>query len=96
MTLAVLTAANTGSELTDVYTGVTTLSTKPLPTASNTYLEIMSRDVGFVITRVTTANRTAMAQQSGLFVFDTDLNQFFVSDGTTWRALGTASSKFCN
>lgn len=96
MTIAVLVAADKDPELTDVYTGITTLSTQALPTTSNTYLELSSRANGFVITRVTTANRTAMVQQPGLFVFDTDLNQFFVSNGTNWRTLGSATSKFCN
>lgn len=95
MTLAVLAEADKGPELTDTKVGVTTLNTKPLPTASNTYLELMSRDNGMVITRVSTINRTAMTQQPGLFVYDTDLNQFFVSNGTTWRAL-RESVKFCN
>lgn len=47
-------------------------------------LEIESADRGFLMPRLTTASRTAMANVQGMMVYDSDLNQFFYNDGMQW------------
>ena len=55
-------------------------------------LEIESPDKGFLMPRLTTANRTAMANVQGMMVYDSDLNQFFYNDGGQWVLFLTGAS----
>lgn len=51
-------------------------------------LELTSTTKGLLLPRMTTAQRTAMANVGGMMVYDTDLLQFFGNNGTTWNLLG--------
>lgn len=44
----------------------------------------MSNSTAIMVSRVTTADRTALTDDIGLLVFDTDLDQLFWNDGTGW------------
>lgn len=71
------------------------ISTSPngwIPTAPNTYVELHARNLGMVVTRLTTTARNNLTQQSGMLVYDTTLGRFFVSDGTNWREFNTFDS----
>ena len=61
----------------------------------NASLELADTDKGFLVNRVTTAQRTAMetaaasgnplaAAEAGMIVYDTDLSAIFVWNGTAW------------
>jgi hypothetical protein len=53
-------------------------------------LEVVSTDKGFLIPRMTTAQRTAISSPAtALMVYDTDTNSFWYYNGTTWQASGT-------
>lgn len=73
--------------------GINTSSDNWIPKAPNTYLEIHSKNLGMVITRLTTLVRNAINQQKGMLVYDTDLGKFYVSNGTVWREINMADDK---
>ncbi|MFZ5971382.1 MAG: hypothetical protein ACOYXA_07295, partial [Bacteroidota bacterium] len=61
----------------------------PNPNAA-LHVESPTGNQGFIMPRLTTAQRAAMAgllavADEGLMLFDTDLNTIFIWDGTTWR-----------
>lgn len=97
-TLAVLPASAIPAPVTGKIVGISTVNDSWQPTTNNTYLELRSQKLGFVISRVTTANRLAMIQQPGLVVYDIEQSKFFVSNGSVWRELGIDNTKssFCN
>lgn len=97
-TLAVLPASAVPAPVTGKIVGISTVNDSWQPTTNNTYLELRSQKLGFVISRVTTANRLAMIQQPGLVVYDIEQSKFFVSNGSVWRELGIDNTKssFCN
>ncbi|MGG7468303.1 beta strand repeat-containing protein [Chryseobacterium arthrosphaerae] len=97
-TLAVLPASAVPAPVTGKTVGISTVNDSWQPTTNNTYLELRSQKLGFVISRVTTANRLAMIQQPGLVVYDLEQSKFFVSNGSVWRELGIDNTKssFCN
>lgn len=80
--------------------GISTGSGSWVPTAPNTYMELRSKNLGLVVTRVTTAARNAISMQKGMLVYDTDLGKFYSSDGVTWRELNRIDtmnqSSFCD
>ena len=52
-------------------------------------LEIQSTSKGLLLPRVSTVQRSAIANPAiGLLVFDTDKNCLFLFDGVAWRAIG--------
>jgi hypothetical protein len=56
-------------------------------------LEVNSSDKGFLVSRLTTIQRNAIASPAtGLLVFDTDFNALFMYNGQQWAQLGTVSS----
>jgi len=59
-------------------------------------LDITATDKGFLIPRMTTAQKTAIASPAmGLQVFDTDTKSVWVYDGTTWKeSVGGTGGKF--
>ena len=65
------------------------------PDASSA-LDITATDKGFLMPRMTTAQKTAIANPAeGLQVYDTDTKSLWVYDGTTWKeATGGAGGKF--
>jgi hypothetical protein len=65
--------------------GVGTLNPHP-----SSILELQSNNKGTLITRLTTAQRVAIANPAtGLLVYDTDTNDFWYFDGTQWvQAIG--------
>ncbi|AZA78100.1 hypothetical protein EG347_11540 [Chryseobacterium sp. G0186] len=98
-TLAVLPAGSISAPVTGKIVGISTVDDTWKPTSNNTYLDLHSQKTGFVISRVTTANRLAMIQQPGLMVYDIELAKFYVSNGSAWRELGVSAnvkSNFCN
>jgi hypothetical protein len=75
-----------------VSVGIGTLAANP-----NASLELADTDKGFLVNRLTTAERIALetaaanglaidATQKGLMVYDTDLNVLYTWDGTVWHA----------
>ena len=51
-------------------------------------LEIFSTTSGFLTPRMTTAQRNAIVSPAtGLMLYDTDLNQFMIYNGSTWTPL---------
>ncbi|MBL7741153.1 MAG: hypothetical protein JNK14_18160 [Chitinophagaceae bacterium] len=60
-------------------------TTAPNPKAA---LEINSTTRGLLIPSMTSVQRTAISSPpNGLMVYDTDINQFYHYDGTTWRKI---------
>lgn len=63
----------------------------------NASLDLSETDKGLMINRMTTLQRTTVLQpnlgiaEQGLFVFDTDLNQFMFWKGTEWVAVTSGS-----
>jgi hypothetical protein len=59
------------------------------PTPDNSaILELFSTQKGFLVPRMTTVQRTAIATPAaGLLLYDTDINCFFFYDGTVWNQL---------
>ena len=58
--------------------------------SSKAILQLNSTSKGFLLPRMTTAQRTAITSpDEGLFVFDTDLNQAFQYTGTAWEGIGS-------
>lgn len=59
------------------------------PTPDNSaILELFSTQKGFLVPRMTTVQRTAIATPAaGLLLYDTDVNCFFFYDGTVWNQL---------
>ncbi|MEM1328857.1 MAG: tail fiber domain-containing protein [Bacteroidota bacterium] len=52
-------------------------------------LDVSSSDKGFLIPRMTTAERTAIATPAtGLMVYDNEENSFWYYNGTAWTAIG--------
>jgi hypothetical protein len=63
----------------------------PNPDAS-AILELSSTDKGFLVPRLTTSERTAIASPAiGLLVYDTDNNSFWFFDGTAWTSFAGSS-----
>jgi len=62
-------------------------TTSPHPSA---LLDLSSSDKGLLVPRLSTAQRTAIsAPATGLLVYDTDQNQFYYHNGTSWvQAIG--------
>lgn len=54
------------------------------PIDATAILQLDSTTKGLRTPRMTTAQRTAMANVTAIHVYDTDLNQAFYSDGTNW------------
>lgn len=55
---------------------------------SSAMLDITSTNKGILIPRMTTAQRAAISSPAqGLMVFDTDLNEFWFYDGSTWASV---------
>jgi endosialidase-like protein len=52
---------------------------------TNAMLDVKSTTKGLLIPRMTTAQRTAIANTTGLLVFDTDTKSFWYNDGSTWN-----------
>ncbi len=62
------------------------------PDASS-MLDIKSTTAGFLMPRMTTANRTAIASPAaGLQVFDTTTNSIWFFDGTAWKDAATSTN----
>ena len=62
------------------------------PDASS-MLDVKSTKAGFLMPRMTTANRTAIASPAaGLQVFDTTTNSIWFFDGTAWKDSGTSTN----
>ena len=56
-------------------------------------LDVASTTKGMLIPRMATADRAAIASPAtGLIVYDTDLNQFYFWNGTTWTAVPTGAN----
>ena len=54
-------------------------------------LELKSTSRGFLMPRMTTAQRNSIPAAEGLMVFDTDLKTMFQFDGSTWKPIGGSS-----
>src|SRR5690242_15667557 len=52
---------------------------------TNAMLDVKSTTKGLLIPRMTTAQRTAIANTTGLLVFDTDTKSFWFNDGSAWN-----------
>lgn len=62
---------------------------------TNAILDIQSNSKGILIPRLTTTQRTSMVlntAQTGLLVYDNNLQQFWFWDGTQWVQIGAGSS----
>ncbi len=64
---------------------------------ANASLHMTSTTQGLLINRMTTAQRTTFegnlsASLNGMMVFDTELNELFIWDGTAWQAAISAST----
>jgi hypothetical protein len=56
-------------------------------------LEIKSTSKGFLGPRMNTSQRTGISSPAaGLMVYDTELNSYFVYNGSSWSSLGSGSS----
>lgn len=56
-------------------------------------LDVTSTTKGVLIPRMSTAQKTSIASPAtGLMVYDTDLNQFYFYNGSSWTAIGTATN----
>lgn len=55
-------------------------------------LDISSTDRGILIPRLTTVNRTAMANVQGMLVYDSDLNHFYYNNGSIWIRIQDSST----
>ncbi|MDN5203266.1 tail fiber domain-containing protein [Fulvivirgaceae bacterium BMA10] len=56
---------------------------------SSAVLDLSSTDKGLLVPRMTSAQRTGISSPAtGLLVYDTDDNQFYYYDGSTWSELG--------
>jgi hypothetical protein len=61
------------------------------PPSASAMLDVASTTSGFLVPRMTTAQRTAIgAPAAGLLVFDTSLNTFLYWDGAVWRLMATS------
>jgi len=64
------------------------------PDASSA-LDITATDKGFLMPRMTTAQRTAIASPAmGLQIFDTDTKSVWINDGTVWKEGSGGAGKF--
>jgi hypothetical protein len=52
---------------------------------TNAMLDVKSTTKGLLIPRMTTAQRTAIANTTGLLVFDTNTKSFWYNDGSAWN-----------
>lgn len=76
--------------LTNCFSQVGVNTTTPDASAA---LDVTSTTQGFLTPRMTTTQRVAIATPAaGLLVFDTDANEFYYYDGTTWVELKSAST----
>jgi hypothetical protein len=72
-----------GSSLFAQNVGIGTVSPN-----NSAQLDVQSNSKGFLLPRMSTAERNAIASPAlGLLVFDTDKNCFLLFDGATWNAL---------
>ncbi|MFC7356601.1 hypothetical protein ACFQO1_02800 [Jejudonia soesokkakensis] len=55
---------------------------------ANASIDLKSTAKGLLLNRMTTTDRTALANVEGMIVYDTDLNQLFSNDGTQWQSGG--------
>ena len=63
-----------------------------LPNA-NAMLDVKSNSKGFLLPRLRTVQRITLGSiaTAGLMVYDTDLDQLFIHDGTTWNDISTGN-----
>jgi hypothetical protein len=56
-------------------------------------LDVKSSDKGLLIPRLTTTSRTALESTAtgGLMVYDTDLDKFFIFEGTSWHEVSAGN-----
>ena len=56
-------------------------------------LDVKSTDKGLLIPRLTTTNRVALEANAtgGLMVYDTDLDKFFIFEGTSWHEVSAGN-----
>jgi len=58
---------------------------------SSAVFELQSTSKGFLVPKMTTAQRNAISSPAaGLLVYDTTLKRFFVHDGSEWRSTGSS------
>jgi hypothetical protein len=56
--------------------------------SSSAMLDVSSTNKGFLMPRMTTVQRNAIANpEAGLFVFDLDKQTAYMFDGATWRSM---------
>lgn len=58
----------------------------------NGFLVLESKNKGFVISRLSTAQRNALTAVEGMLIYNTTINVFELYNGTTWVSL----SRSCN
>ena len=75
--------------------GINNIGSNPDPSAM---LDVVSTDKGMLVPRMTTAQRTAIANPAtGLLVYDNTTNAFWFFNGTAWTALtGSAGDNLGN
>ncbi|MCY1660195.1 beta strand repeat-containing protein [Chryseobacterium sp. SL1] len=75
--------------------GISTIGS--IPSKSDTYLELMSKNLGLVITRVA-GESSILNPVKGMVIYDKSTGLFKVYNGLNWRPVSTAigSSIFCN
>lgn len=56
------------------------------PTPASCVVEIQSTTGGFVFPRMTTAQRLALSETNGMYVYDTTLNSFYAVVNNAWVA----------
>ena len=89
--------ANTTGTGPDTKVGITLLKRAGADNASNWpmvrksgHIALESNTKGFVVTRMTTSQITAIANpQEGMMVFDTNLNCMKIYDGAIWSCFNT-------
>jgi len=54
---------------------------------ANAILDLSSTTKGLLVPRMTSAQRTAIPNVPGMFVYDTDTKEFYHNDGTNWRKI---------
>jgi len=60
---------------------------------SSAMLEVKSNNKGLLVPRVTTLNRVLLGiiAQGGLIVYDSDMQRFFLHNGTQWKEISTGN-----
>jgi trimeric autotransporter adhesin len=58
---------------------------------TNAMLDVKSTTKGLLIPRMTSSQRTAIANTTGLLIFDTDTKSFWYNDGSAWNNMAAAA-----